>query len=362
MTCDAELLRMPRLDRVKRWAGAGLTFTGLCFTHFVSGAVLTNSPATSATGLGDALLTDAVFAPTSFWYRPIPNNAPLHDHSSAFVTEFIRQKKAFYGTVSINLTAYSSPVYVVPRDQPTVRIAQWACFPQFGLDRSLAEQWSAVPLPPYALPAAGSDSELTVYQPSTDSIWEFWRMRKAGGQWEACWGGQFKRASLSDGRWPGIYGTTATGLPFLGGQVTAEELRRGEIRHVIGITLVETESYTNLSWPAKRSDGYNPKKVTNRIPEGLRFRLDPTINVDKLSMHPVGKTIAKAAQKYGFVVWDKGGAITLRSQNPRSYTAAGLPDPYPVLFGKTQSYDILNGFPWEKLQFLPQDYGLSTRP
>ena len=149
-----ELRKISCLDRAKPWAVAGLTLTGLWLAPLVSGAVLTISPATAP-----AVLSDTVFAPTSFWYRPIPNNAPLHAKSSAFVAEFIRQKKTFYGTVSINLTAYASPVYVVPRDQPTVRVAQWACFPQFGLDRSLAEQWSAVPLPPYAIPAAGSDSE-----------------------------------------------------------------------------------------------------------------------------------------------------------------------------------------------------------
>ena len=166
-----------------------------------------------------------------------------------------------------------------------------------------------------------------------------------------------QNASRSDGRWPTIYGTTATGLPFLGGQITAEELRRGEIRHAIGIALVETEAANVVSWPAKRSDGLNPKKEPNRIPEGLRVRLDPSVNVDELKMLPAGKTIAKAAQKYGFVVWDKAGAIGLRAQNPKSYTAAGLPDPYPSLFGGAPAWAILEGFPWEKLQFLPQDYG-----
>jgi hypothetical protein len=74
-------------------------------------------------------------------------------------------------------------------------------------------------------------------------------------------------------------------------------------------------------------------------------------------MHPVGKTIARAAQKYGFVVWDKAGAITLRAQNPKVYTTQGLPDPYVALFNKTPAYAILNGFPWERLQFLPHDFG-----
>jgi hypothetical protein len=134
-------------------------------------------------------------------------------------------------------------------------------------------------------------------------------------------------------------------------------LQRGEIRHVLGIALVDTEKWSVVSYPANCSDGYNPKDAPNRIPEGLRFRLDPTVDVGALKMHPVGKTIAKAAQKYGFVVWDKAGAITLRAQNPKSYTKLGQPDPYPALFNGAPVYAILNGFPWERLQFLPMDYG-----
>ena len=164
-------------------------------------------------------------------------------------------------------------------------------------------------------------------------------------------------ASQNPGIWPSPYGASATGLPYIGGQITAEELQAGAIEHVIGISLVDLEHSNTFSWPANRSDGYNPGGVPNRIPEGLRFRLDPSVNVDALNMHPVGKIIAKAAQKYGFVVWDHAGAITLRARNPKSYTAIGQADPYPALFNGTPAYAILNGFPWDRLQFLPMNYG-----
>jgi hypothetical protein len=97
--------------------------------------------------------------------------------------------------------------------------------------------------------------------------------------------------------------------------------------------------------------------MPNRIPEGTRFRLDPSVNVDALPIHPVGRIIARAAQKYGFVVWDRAGALTLRMQNPKSYTAMGLPEPYAALFNGTPTYAILNNIPWDRLQFLPKDYG-----
>ena len=53
-------------------------------------------------------------------------------------------------------------------------------------------------------------------------------------------------------------------------------------------------------------------------------------------LHLVAKTIAKAAQTYGFVVWDKGGAIGLRMQNAKTYTALGQPNPYIALFNGTR--------------------------
>lgn len=317
--------------------------------------VLSSFPLSAA---AEALPTDAVFSPGSFWYTPIPANAALHPNSANLVQDILRQKATYYQTVTINTTEYTSPVYTVGADVPTVKVTEWDCQKKGFSDASLATQWAAVPIPSYALPSKGTDAEMTIYQPSTNTVWEFWQTRKtADGQWQACWGGRLQNASASDGTFYKYYGTTATSLPFLGGQITAEELARGEIRHAIGFSIVEAEHYTQFSWPAHRSDGWNPYALANRVQEGQRFRLDPTINVDALPMSRAGKIIAKAAQKYGFVVWDKSGALALRAQNATSYTALGQTNPYPALFEGKPNYAVLNGFPWDKLQFLPLNYG-----
>ena len=332
-------------------AGCGLLLTAQM------GLISLQVHAETLSAVVNTLPTDSVFASDSFWYTPIPDDAPLHANSASLIDSFLRQKKTYYGTVAINFESWASPVYVVGPNTPKRRINQWVCMPKFGRDPGLVQQWAEVPWPEYAVPAGGSDAEMTIYQPSTDTIWEFWLTRKVGEQWQACWGGRMQNASKNEGRWPGFYGTTATGLPFLGGQITAEELSRGEIRHAIGIALPELESANVISWPAKRSDGSNPQKEPNRIPEGLRFRLDPHVDVDALKMHPAGKVIAKAAQKYGFVVWDCAGAIGIRAQNPKSYTAVGQPNPYVAILKNAPAWAILDGFPWDKLQFMPQDYG-----
>ena len=51
--------------------------------------------------LAENLATDAIFAPTSFWYTPIPINAPLHANSARFVADFLRQKTAYYGLLAL---------------------------------------------------------------------------------------------------------------------------------------------------------------------------------------------------------------------------------------------------------------------
>jgi hypothetical protein len=313
--------------------------------------------AAAATATAAALPTDAVFAPHSFWYIPIPRQVALHPESAAFVQEFLRQKKAYYGNVNLNTSQYASPVYVVGPEVKGVDVTEWNCQNKDFTDKQLAQQWKAVPIPAYAQAADGSDAEMTIYQPSSDTVWEFWRARKAGAAWQACWGGRLGKASRSDGVFPQHYGTTATSLPFIGGQITAGELKRGEIRHAIGIALVDAEHHDIKSWPAHRSDGHNPQRKPNRIPEGLRLRLDPTVDVSRLKLHPVAATIARAAQTYGFVVWDKAGAISLRLENPKSETARGAPDPYPALFKGRSRSAIMDGFPWDRLQFLPNDYG-----
>jgi hypothetical protein len=297
------------------------------------------------------------FSPASFWYTPLPNSAPLDPNSANLVAEFQRQIQTYYGNVGVNTSAYSAPIYIAPANAPTQQVTVWDCHNNGWTDPQLAQQWAAVPIPSYAQPADGTDSEMSIYQPSTDTLWEFWAMQQTGTGWQACWGGRMTNVSANPGIWAKPYGASATGLPFSPGQVTVDELRSGVINHVIGIALVDAENWDKWSWPADRSDGWNPAGAPNRIYEGQRFRIDPTINIDALGLGPIATMVAKAGQKYGFVVWDKAGSISLRFENPKSLTLAGQTDPYVALFNGVPNYALLYGIPWDKLRFLPVDYG-----
>jgi CubicO group peptidase (beta-lactamase class C family) len=299
----------------------------------------------------------------SFWYEQLPDDPPLHPHSSDLVREFLRQKAAGKDdVVGLNTTQWSSPLYIAGNDTAVSTVGVNRCLAESNENyTSLGQQFQSVPIPPYAQASPDDDAEMTIYQPSTDTMWEFYLAQNADGSWQACWGGQMTDVSKNvEGIWSSPFGATATGLPLIGGQITAEELSAGAIQHVMGIALVQSASGT-FSWPATRTDGPGcPGDIC--IPQGLRFRLDPTIDINTLDLPPAGKIIAKAAQDYGFVVWDTAATTSLRCKNPLSYTLlSNGTDPYPGLFAPADPWSLLNGFPWSNLQFLPPDYGRPGR-
>ena len=291
------------------------------------------------------------FAASSFWYQQLPSNVLLNALSATYVSAFNAQWKQYYNNVGINTTKYAPPIFVASSSTPTQKVRVWDCQNKGYLDAGLQSQLSAVPVPPGTQPSSGTDGELVISQPSTDTVWEMWQARWAtDGVLEACWGGKLGNVSATQGSYPFPYGTTATGLSEAGGLITPEELRAGHIDHALSVALVQTQQ-SLFSWPANRTDG--GYVGTGYIPEGLRFRLDPTINVDALPITNTAKIVAKALQTYGMVVRDKSGSVTFYAENVYAETGT---DPYPSLFG-APSYSVLNGIPWDRLQALPLNYG-----
>jgi hypothetical protein len=214
----------------------------------------------------------------------------------------------------------------------------------------LQQQFNAVPIPPGAKPAAGTDEELTVWQPSTDKLWEFWKLaQSASGTWSARWGGEMDSVSTSPGYFThrGLttnWGATATGLPLLGGLITFADIQRGYINHALALAIPHATRGV-FSWPAQRTDGAYTDAVA--IPEGTRFRLDPTVNIASLNLPSFDRMLAQAAQTYGVVVRDQAGAVTFVAQDPMTTGT----NPYPAAVGGSTAA-IIAKFPWAHLQVL----------
>jgi hypothetical protein len=248
----------------------------------------------------------------------------------------------------INSHSWSTPFYSVRADQSTVPVILDT---PSGSHMDLRAAWARVPLPADARPADGTDAGLVVYQPATDTMWEFWRLSRQLGTWHAVWGGRMSGVSTNPGYYsdPSSWGSTATSLPKIGGTIMLDELRAGHIDHALALGIPQPRARV-FSWPARRTDGTLDSPTA--IPEGTRFRLDPNLDVDTLGLPPLVRMIAHAAQTYGMVVRDRSGDVSLYAQDP---TPTGT-DPFygpGGYFTHQNPAQQMRLFPWDHLQALP---------
>ena len=314
------------------------------------------APATAAKHASRSVTPLRLFSPSSVWNKRLPANSPLDPtstkRSDAFSTEIQREISAGTGPW-ISDDSYSTPIYEVGAGQRLVPVkldtGSWGAPLQAVLDQG-------VPIPANAVPAAGSDGHMTIYQRSTDRLWELWRANEQSDGWHASWGGVMQNVSKSSGyysddSWSNLssaqgwnWGSTASSLPVAAGTITIDDLRSGRINHALALN-IPAPCADVFSWPAQRTDGTS--KADNCLPEGAHLRIDPDVDLSKLGLPPISLMIAKAAQKYGIIVRDKTGHATgFFAEDP---TRTGG-DPY---HGRKGLYDGLD--PWEFLPQLPWD-------
>lgn len=316
--------------------------------EFTPVAVATPAP------VSDPLTTNP-YSADSVWYNPLPNVTALDPNSANIVANIKQQSVSYFNSFGFNNASYAPPFFIAEAHTPTVAVGFWDCQKKGYTPGEFVAQMKAVPIPANAVPASGTDSEMVIYQPSTQTMYEMWKTRRtASGGWEACWGGRMTDMSNNRGVFNGSYGTTATSLPFLGSTIMINELKASQINHAVAFAVVNARSSV-YSWPAHRTDGN--KSDINLPMEGQRFRLDPNLNIDALNMTPAGKTIAKAIQKYGMILRDRSGNVTVYGESSAPYIASTGTNPYGSILNGTPTYNVLKGFPWGSLQALPKDYG-----
>ena len=326
--------------------------------------------ATISSTLASPVDTRTIFDPDSWITAPLTASEPLDPDQS--LAAALRAQVEQFGTW-VNTTAWSSPIYVVPADQPRVKVHIDTAHTRYG-PRDIGymqSDFDSVPLPPDAesagppdtLTSGWIDHEAIVYQPATDTAWEFYHLVKdSNGQWTTTGGGRITGLSRSNGEydpWPSgtPHGMTGSGIPMLAGIQRVEELRRGAIDHAVGVSIPHVQRDV-FRWPAIRTDG--EWTTSDAVPEGTRFRLPPDLNIDALPLTPYAKMVAKAIQAHGLVIVDrdcrptdgkKCPAVTFKAEDPRPRN----PNPYAGIFGGVSPDHLFDNFPWDKLQVLSQD-------
>lgn len=303
-----------------------------------------------------------LFAPDSVWNAPLSPASKLAPDSEARVAALAGDIEgkitddALYPAIAAE--SYSTPIYVVPRDQERVEVE----LPDAGeygdpLRRALSE---GVPIPEQAQPAEGTDGHMTIVQPATDTLWEFWRAHRGPNGWEASWGGAMRDVSTNPGYfsnsvWPDLgedegwnWGSTATSLPVAAGTMTIDELGAAYVPHAVAASIPDACAELVVK-PARRGDGEDTSR--DCMPEGAHLRLDPGLDIEALGLSPVTETVARAAQDYGIVVRDvtRGGSVSLFAEAPQRDSPYGDADgPFDGL----PPWRTLEDFPWQRLKLL----------
>jgi hypothetical protein len=292
-----------------------------------------------------------LFAKSSVWNRRLQATAPIDPASAGLVaalaTEANREVDAGNGP-SIATGRGSTPLYQVGPEQRPVRVSLHASEAPM-LRRAL----TAVPIPKGAEPADGPERRMTIWQPSSDRLWELSGARRLADGWHARWGGAIRDVSKSGGyydsaAWRGAtpyWGATASSLPAIAGTILIDELRRGRIDHALAIGLPAPRAGA-FAWPAQRTDGTGPSSA---LPEGAWLRLNPQLDLRTLRLPRLTRMIARAAQHHGLVVREQTpSGISLFAEDPAPLGT----NPYRRPFAGRTPSELLARFPWDRLQVL----------
>ncbi len=295
---------------------------------------------------------NGLFNLNTFWNTPLAANQAIHWNSSNLVNELVAETRM--AGPWINTTTYSTPVFYVNSQTPRVPIAIVQNGQALTFTKLWEESQKGVPVPSNVFASSGTDGHVTIINPDTGELWEYWQFRKVNGQYQASWGGKIDNIYTSDGTMPIVknsagadeyWGATATSLPIAGGLITLKDLQAGKISHELAVAIIQPKN--TFVWPAKRSDGYTTGP--NNIPEGTRFRFPANVYINP-SWPPILKMIVAAIRDYGMVVRDKAGAVVLFGEDPTQY---GPGDPYAAYYGGKQLWEIMGQMmPWNQLQAL----------
>jgi VCBS repeat-containing protein len=109
------------------------------------------------------------------------------------------------------------------------------------------------------------------------------------------------RYDMSDPLYPAIGAANASRLPYLPLILRPDDLERGHIDHMLGITIAKDRG-TGYTWPARDGDGTGTNP--DGVPMGtvLRLRAD----FDMTSYSPATQVILRALQEHGAVIYDSG--------------------------------------------------------
>lgn len=302
------------MQRVKRLLLTAIA-TGPVLVAVLTVAAVTMAPPEPAEPAEATSLR--AFGADTWWNAPVPADAPNHPREAAILRYMKTAREAGEGCVRLagaGSSQWGQPVYWASSTDRSydVRVSIGTRPPELAKLR----------IPAGASAARTSDRAMTIFDVSKgyvvaltgaryDALTRTWRAQGATVTYLDSNGLHARTGRADDPRNQGSHrGNNGATM-----MARYDEVRTGAIRHVLKVAS-GPETADRFVFPMIGSDGDTNDPVAP--PQGLRFRIKPSVDIDALRLHPQAKVIAKALQRYGFYLGDSGGRTSLKLENTQA--------------------------------------------
>ncbi|HWW44720.1 MAG TPA: hypothetical protein VN180_06575, partial [Acidimicrobiia bacterium] len=225
------------------------------------------------------------FATTSPWNVPVGSGARFASDADPRTLDL----QAVPG-VNIDAQAYSQPMYRASTSDPLRTVTDPHGTAQYRI-------------PDAATPAAGTDADLHVVDPTDHWVDECWNARRLPSGDLTC--GYHVRTDLTGS---GVTsGVRAAGVSAIGGLIRQWELDQGQIDHAVALALPDTAQAGGPIWPATAQDSDAVVAYRGHIPLGTLLAIPSSVDVTTLGLTPGGLVLAHALQDFGAYDVDSTG-------------------------------------------------------
>jgi hypothetical protein len=255
----------------------------------------------------DAILAELQVLPPDNSFNTKITDWPVHKNSEAIIESIGPDKPMRYNPdmafiivppdqkkVGVEIDAYPEETdkgpYPVPDNLP---IEGWPAY----FERELPEMTLAKLQQRDSF--EDTDRHAIIVDPVNKKLYEFFKMGKVDGKWQADQASIFDLSS-NKLRPAGWTSADAAGLPIFPAVVRYDELQNGEIKHALRVTIERTRKAH--VYPATHDASEHEDENLPRMGERLRLKKD----FETSNYSPEVETILKALQEYGMFVADNG--------------------------------------------------------
>lgn len=230
-------------------------------------------------------------SPGSGWIKTNVRSAAIDPQSAAFVAQ-ISGGAHVADSVEYGMPVFDGDWSRAPRR--TVRCTASWC----------SRNGISVPIPPGFHWSPGSDHAAAIWDTSTNTVYGFWGI---SGLTATTITAQDVSRSPADGNLNNV-STTGAGIEPRAGILTRADLQAGRADHALVFSSGAVNCGSSFRWPATKTDGddFGPCAATP-VPEGTKYRLRSSVNVDAMNIASWQKVALHAMQDFGWVLIDHGG-------------------------------------------------------